>query len=94
MQARFVSGIEVHHATLVEHARPDNPLYQAYAPLAFHTESAIASLNAMITRQASMLSYIDDFRLMLGITILCAPLILLMRSPKTKTETDHHVAVD
>lgn len=94
MQARFVSGIEVHHATLVEHARPDNPLYRAYAPLAFHTESAIASLNGMITRQASMLSYIDDFRLMLGITILCAPLILLMRSPKTKTETDHHVAVD
>ena len=94
MQARFVSGIEVHHATLVEHARPDNPLYQAYAPLAFHTQSAIAGLNAMITRQASMLSYIDDFRLMLGITILCAPLILLMRSPKTKTETDHHVAVD
>lgn len=94
MQARFVSGIEVHHATLVEHARPDNPLYQAYAPLAFHTQNAIAGLNAMITRQASMLSYIDDFRLMLGITILCAPLILLMRSPKTKTETDHHVAVD
>jgi DHA2 family multidrug resistance protein len=94
MQARFVSGIEIHHATLVEHARPDNPLYHAYAPLAFHTQSAIASLNGMITRQASMLSYIDDFRLMLGIIILCAPLILLMRSPTTKSETDHHVAVD
>ena len=35
-----------------------------------------------------------DYAVMLGITILCAPLILLMRSPKTKTETDHHVAVD
>ncbi|MCX7588444.1 MDR family MFS transporter [Phenylobacterium sp. 58.2.17] len=94
MQARFVTGIEVHHSTLVEHARPDNPLYHAYAPLVFQTQSAIAGLNGMITRQSAMLSYIDDFRLMLGITILCAPLILLMRSPKTKTETDHHVAVD
>lgn len=94
MQARFVTGIEVHHSTLVEHARPDNPLYHAYAPLVFQAQSAIAGLNGMITRQSAMLSYIDDFRLMLGITILCAPLILLMRSPKTKTETDHHVAVD
>ncbi|WP_374578275.1 DHA2 family efflux MFS transporter permease subunit [Phenylobacterium sp.] len=94
MQARYVSGVEVHHAVLVEHARPDNPLFHAYAPTVFQTPAAIAGLNGMITRQASMLSYLDDFRLMLGITILCAPLILLMRTPKTKTETDHHVAVD
>ena len=26
MQALFVSGVEKHHAVLVEHARPDNPL--------------------------------------------------------------------
>jgi hypothetical protein len=32
MQARFVSGIESHHAVLVEHARPDNPIFRAYAP--------------------------------------------------------------
>ena len=94
MQARFVSGIEVHHATLVEHARPDNPLYHAYAPLAFQTQSAIAGFNAQITRQASMLSYIDDFRLMLGITVLCAPLILLMRTPKANGGETVHVAAD
>jgi DHA2 family multidrug resistance protein len=91
MQARFVSGIETHHAKLVEHARPDNPLFQAYAPLVFQTQQAMASFNGLITRQASMLSYIDDFQLMLGITILCAPLILLMRTPKTSSggETVH-----
>jgi DHA2 family multidrug resistance protein len=82
MQARFVSGVEVHHAKLVEHARPDNPLFQAYAPLIFQTQDAIARFNAVVTRQASMLSYVDDFQLMLGITILCAPLILIMRTPR------------
>jgi DHA2 family multidrug resistance protein len=93
MQARFVSGIETHHAALVEHARPDNPLYHAYAPLAFATADAAARFNALITRQASMLSYIDDFQLMLGITILCAPLILLMRTPKkSKGGETVHVA--
>jgi DHA2 family multidrug resistance protein len=93
MQARFVSGIETHHAKLVEHARPDNPLFQAYAPLVFQTQDAIARFNGVITRQASMLSYIDDFQLMLGITILCAPLILLMRTPKKSSgEETVHVA--
>ncbi|CAN5166944.1 DHA2 family efflux MFS transporter permease subunit [soil metagenome] len=91
MQARFVSGIETHHAVLIEHARPDNPLFHAYAPLVFQTQDAIARFNGVITRQASMLSYIDDFQLMLGITILCAPLILLMRTPKKTSggETIH-----
>ena len=82
MQALFVSGVEKHHAVLVEHARPDNPLYQAYAPTAFSTDAALAALNGAIGRQAAMLSYLDDFRLMLVITIACAPLILLMRTPK------------
>jgi DHA2 family multidrug resistance protein len=82
MQALFVSGIEKHHAILVEHARPDNPLYRAYAPNAFSTEAAMAAFNGVISRQAAMLSYLDDFRLMLVITIACAPLILLMRTPK------------
>lgn len=93
MQARFVSGIEVHHAKLVEHARPDNPLFQAYAPLVFATTDAMARFNAVITRQASMLSYIDDFQLMLGITILCAPMILLMRTPKKKSAGEETVHV-
>ncbi|MCI3181067.1 EmrB/QacA family drug resistance transporter [Caulobacter sp. CCUG 60055] len=97
MQARFVDGVEIHHSAMVEHARPDNPLYQAYlgAPLGFDTQAGLAALNGMITRQASMLSYVDDFRLMLVITVLCAPLLLLMRTPKKKTGgEDLHVAVD
>ena len=94
MQARFITGIETHHAVLVEHARPDNPLYQAYAPLVFQSQAAIAQFNNVITRQASMLSYIDDFRLMLAITVLCAPLILLMRTPKATGGETVHVAVD
>ncbi len=92
MQARFVSGVEVHHAKLVEHARPDNPLFQAYASLAFATTEAMTRLDATITRQASMLAYVDDFQLMLGITILCAPLILIMRTPKKSGGETVHVA--
>lgn len=91
MQARLVTGVETHHAVLVEQARPDNPLYQAYLapPYSFDTTAGLSALNAMLTRQATMLSYIDDFRLMLILTIVCAPMILLMRAPKTQTEAPH-----
>ncbi|WP_165187089.1 DHA2 family efflux MFS transporter permease subunit [Caulobacter soli] len=92
MQARFVSGLEVHHAKLVEHARPDNPLFHAYAPLAFATTEAMARLDGLISRQAAMLSYVDDFQLMLGVTFLCAPLILIMKTPKKSGGETVHVA--
>ncbi|PVM83286.1 MDR family MFS transporter [Caulobacter endophyticus] len=92
MQALFVSGIEKHHAVLVEHARPDNPIYQAYAKSVFLTQNAMAAFNGVINRQASMLAYLDDFRLMLVITVACSPLILLMRTPKAKGGKTVHVA--
>jgi DHA2 family multidrug resistance protein len=94
MQARLVSGTEVHHARLVEQARPDNPNFQAFlaAPFGFDTTAGIAALNGMITRQSTMLAYIDDFRLMLWITLLCAPLLLLMRTPKIQQADPAHVS--
>ncbi|WP_374574123.1 DHA2 family efflux MFS transporter permease subunit [Phenylobacterium sp.] len=94
MQARYISGIEVHHATLVEHARPDNPLYQAYAPGALSSPSAMAAFNGLITRQAEMASYVDAFRLMLFLSFACAPLVLLMRSPKTTQKDSSAHAVE
>ena len=35
-----------------------------------------------MTRQASMVAYIDDFKLMLWITLASVPLLVLMRPPK------------
>lgn len=95
MQALYVSGIEKHHSALVEHARPDNPLYQAYRPEIFSSEAAMAAFNGFISQQARMLSYIDDFRLMVVLSLVCAPLILLMRAPrKPPAGETAHAAID
>jgi DHA2 family multidrug resistance protein len=95
MQALFISGIDRHHAVLVEHARPDNPVFQAYAPSVFATSQALASLNGTLYRQAQMLSYLDDFRLMMLLSLVCAPLILLMRSSKVAPGKEtNHAAMD
>jgi DHA2 family multidrug resistance protein len=35
-----------------------------------------------ITRQATMIAYVDDYWLMLFMTVLVIPLLLLIRAPK------------
>ena len=45
-------------------------------------EAGLAMVNAEVTRQASMVAYIDDFYMMFWLTILSLPLMLLIRPEK------------
>lgn len=44
-------------------------------------DTVMAMVNAEITRQAMMVAYIDDFWLMMWITLASVPLVLLLRPP-------------
>ncbi|PKQ00341.1 MAG: EmrB/QacA family drug resistance transporter [Alphaproteobacteria bacterium HGW-Alphaproteobacteria-13] len=46
-------------------------------------DTVMAMVNAEITRQAMMVAYIDDFWLMMWITLASVPLVLLLRAPKS-----------
>jgi MFS transporter, DHA2 family, multidrug resistance protein len=85
LEAQFAENTQVVHARLVEGLRPDNPLAAGHAlpaPYSLTAASGIAALNAEVTRQAAMVAYIDDFKLMM-IVILCSMgLLLLVRSPR------------
>jgi DHA2 family multidrug resistance protein len=50
----------------------------------------------MITQQATMIAYIDDFRLMLYLTLLVIPLLLLIRPPPPlgASTVDGHTVMD
>ena len=41
----------------------------------------IAALNAEVTRQAAIIAYLDDFKLLFIVSLLMIPLLLLMRGP-------------
>ena len=45
-------------------------------------DTAMAMVNAEINRQAAMVAYIDDFWLMMWVTLASVPLVLLLRPPK------------
>ena len=85
LEALFVENTQIVHSRLVEQLRPDNPLAQApylLSPYSLNTTTGIAALNAEVTRQAQMVAYIDDFKSMMFIAFLVAPLLLLLHKPR------------
>ena len=85
--ATLAENTQVVHSRLVEGLRPDNPLSQApylAAPFSLSTPSGMAALNAEVTRQAAMVAYIDDFKLLMLIALGAIPLLLLLREARRR----------
>jgi DHA2 family multidrug resistance protein len=93
---------QVHQTNLVRHVTQGNPAFrallhgatqtlQAHGSQSAHaTQQAYALLSATIARQAAMLSYIDNFRI-LGIAVLCMiPLVFLMKRMRPGGEIHAH----
>jgi len=83
--SQLAQNTQIVHARLIERLRPDNPLMHAPflpPPFSLSTPEGIAALNNEVTRQAAMVSYIDDFRLMMLIALGVLPLLLLLRTTR------------
>jgi DHA2 family multidrug resistance protein len=52
------------------------------APFSLTAPSGLAALNAEVTRQAAMVAYVDDFKLMMLIALASLPLLLLLRESR------------
>ena len=48
------------------------------------TPGGLAVLNMEVNRQAAMLAYVSDFRVMMWVTLLTMPLLLLIRPPPSQ----------
>ena len=96
MNALVVSNTQTMHAAMAGKINPSDPAIAASLAGRFDLNSVqgLLSLNAEITRQATMVAYVDDFKLMLIITIACMPMLLLMRKPKGPAGGAPHVEVD
>jgi DHA2 family multidrug resistance protein len=69
------------HALLAIDISPANTVMQALPPpFDAHTAVGLMMLNQEVTRQASMMGYIEAFRIMLVLTLVSMPLLLLIRA--------------
>jgi DHA2 family multidrug resistance protein len=92
--AQQTKNVEVVHSTLASHVSADNPLVAAL-PAAMNpsTLAGAVALNGEITRQATMVAYVDDFKLLLWLNFAAVPLLLLLRKPKQMAKPDPAHAV-
>ena len=93
--ATLAQNTQVVLSRLVEGLRPDNPVAQApylAEPFSLSTPSGMAALNAEVTRQAAMVAYVDDFKLIMWIALAATPLLLLLSEARRRPVTAAAIA--
>jgi DHA2 family multidrug resistance protein len=95
--ALLTRNTQIVHSELSEHIMSYNAAANS-AYLGNHidisTTAGMAMLNNMITNQAMMIAYIDDYKLMMIMTVCVIPLLFLLRKPKKLPATDHPIVLD
>jgi MFS transporter, DHA2 family, multidrug resistance protein len=85
------------HAALVERVTTTNMAWHNPAIASAYdvtTSSGAAFLDSSVTQQAAMIAYLDDFWLMLFLTLAVTPLLLLIRPPGRNEVADAHAVMD
>jgi DHA2 family multidrug resistance protein len=87
MATLLTQNSQVNHAELAARVSPFNPALDHFAmPGGMTIQSggaqALAYVNSLVTNQALMISYLNDFKLMAIITLACVPMLLVLRKPR------------
>jgi MFS transporter, DHA2 family, multidrug resistance protein len=88
---------QINHATIASHVTAFNHVFDnsiVRHALSPWTASGRAALDQVIQRQASIISYIDDFKLMMILSLAAIPLVLLLRHAPASAENDHAMVME
>ncbi|HXQ84307.1 MAG TPA: DHA2 family efflux MFS transporter permease subunit [Xanthobacteraceae bacterium] len=92
----LAQNTQIVHAAIAEQVTPFNRMLQfggAYLYWNTATQAGLSALNAEITRQASIIAYMDDFKLMLLVSLPAVLLLFLMRRPGSALAGGDHVSI-
>lgn len=94
----LAQNTQIMHARLAEGITPFNHMLQtggAYLMWNTSNPAGLAALNGEITRQALSIAYVNDFKLMLMVSLPTALLLLLMRDPRrAAAPSPEHAVLD
>jgi DHA2 family multidrug resistance protein len=92
--------MQVNHQELGDRLTATSQAVQNQMPTLLSGDPTVVSIvNGLVTQQAAMMSYLDDFWLMTLLSLLAVPLILLLRGPKkpdpaAKPKTQEEIALE
>ncbi|MHA6641924.1 DHA2 family efflux MFS transporter permease subunit [Mesorhizobium sp. A623] len=79
----LVRNTQVNHSELSAFITPFNPNLIAASPAAAAGDpAALAQIDGLVNIQSLMISYVNDFKLMMVVTLFALPLVFLLRKPK------------
>jgi DHA2 family multidrug resistance protein len=92
----LTQNTQANHADIVQYVTGVNRAFENPAITQFWspaTDSGRAALDAMITRQAEIIAYIDDYKLLMIATLAAIPLLIVFKRAGG-TGADHPVVVE
>lgn len=95
--AYLVWRSQANHAAFSEYITPFNPALERAVQagsLDSGSPAGLAAINAEVTRQAVTLAYLQDFRLMMFITLAAVPLVWLLKPVRPGSDAGGHAVMD
>ena len=83
VETLLTRNTQIMHATLAEHVSATIPILRDHGR-GHPTPRSLADLNATVTRQAAMIAYNNDFKLMMVLSLAAIPLVLLLRKARRR----------
>src|SRR6266478_5053114 len=93
----LTQNTQANHADIVAHVTSVNRVFESPAIAQFSnpaTDAGRAALDAMITRQAQIIAYIDDFKLLMIATLVVIPLLIVFKKASNGGSEDHTLVVE
>jgi DHA2 family multidrug resistance protein len=93
----LTQNTQVNHADIVQHVTAVNRVFedpmiaQLWNPV---SAAGRAALDAVITQQAQIIAYIDDYKLLMIATLVAIPLLIVFRKPPGGGGVDHTALVE
>jgi DHA2 family multidrug resistance protein len=97
MQALLTQNGAKVYSRLMSGVTPDNPnwpLAMKAGGYSLTNPAGIATLGGEVTRQSSMVAYVDDFKMMFILGMAVLPLLFFMRPPRKGDGGAPHVAME
>lgn len=81
--AYLAQRTQMNHEVFASYINPFNmALHQSGEIAKLDTVKGLVEMNGVVTRQASLLAYLQDFRLMMWVSLAAIPLVVLLKAPK------------
>jgi DHA2 family multidrug resistance protein len=88
---------QVNHAAIAQHVTAVNRVFDDPMIARFWnpvTAAGRAALDAVVTRQAQIIAYIDDYKLLMIATLAVVPLLIVFKKSSRAGEADHPVVLE